>query len=67
MKYSLLVLSVLLLAGCSLDLEEVRERESTCKAEGGQVKRVMQNSVITSIRCVVDGVEYWVAPSGKLK
>lgn len=66
MKY-LFLMSVILIAGCSLDLEEVRTRESSCKAEGGQVKRVMQNSVVTSIRCVVDGVEYWVAPSGKLK
>ena len=61
------ILAVLSLVGCSLNLEEVRFREQACKAENGQVVRVMQNNVVVSIRCVVDGAEYWVAPSGVLK
>jgi hypothetical protein len=67
MKHLMLISIILLATGCSLDLEEVRTREAACKAENGQIKRVMQNDVVMSIRCVVDGVEYWVAPSGKLK
>ena len=67
MKHLMLVSLVMMVTGCKLDLEEVQTRESACKTESGQIKRVMQNSVVTSIRCVVDGVEYWVAPSGRLK
>ena len=63
----LLGLSCLLLTACGLDLEEVRMRESSCKVESGEVVRVMDGGRVSSIYCIVDGVTYWVAPSGNLK
>ena len=63
----LIVTCVLFITGCSLSLDEVKTREAACKAEGGEVKRVMSGNVVMTIRCVVDNVEYWVAPSGALK
>lgn len=66
----LLALATTLLTGCSLSLEDVQLREAACRSHGGKVVRVLDPFVGTSIQhinCIVDGAEYWVAPSGELK
>lgn len=73
MKYTtatLLTLATTLLTGCSLSLEDVQAREAACRSHGGKVVRVVDpiaGNNITNINCIVDGAEYWVAPSGELK
>ena len=70
MKYTtliLLTLSTSLLTGCSLSLEDVQLREAVCRSHGGKVVRIVADNSITNINCIVDGAEYWVAPSGVLK
>lgn len=65
-KIILLVL-VAILVGCNLNLQEVRLRESACKAEGGEVLRsTLSNGMVDSIYCKIDGVKYWVNSEGKL-
>lgn len=72
MKYitTAILLSTTLLTGCSLSLEDVQLREAACRSHGGKVVRVVHptsTNSITQINCIVDGAEYWVAPSGVLK
>lgn len=56
-----------ILTGCNLNLQEVRLRESACKAEGGEVLRsTLSNGMVEDIYCKVDGVKYWVNSEGKL-
>jgi hypothetical protein len=63
----LLTLITTLLTGCSLSLEDVQAREAACRSHSGKVVRVVADNSITNINCIVDGAEYWVAPSGELK
>lgn len=67
MKYTAIALMVLSLTGCSLSLEDVQTREAACRSHGGKVVRVVSGNSINHINCIVDGAEYWVAPSGVLK
>ncbi len=65
-----ILLFTTLLTGCSLSLEDVQLREAACRSHGGKVVRVVhpvETNSITHINCIVDGAEYWVAPSGVLK
>lgn len=68
MRNNLLVF-IVLLSGCSLDFEQVKTREAACKAENGTVSRAVsqRNGGVYGIYCTIDGIRYWVAPSGKLK
>ena len=63
----LVTLFTTLLTGCSLSLEDVQLREAACRSHGGKVVRVVSGNSINHINCIVDGAEYWVAPSGVLK
>lgn len=64
---AILVIITTLLTGCSLSLEDVQTREAACRSHGGKVVRVVAGNSINHINCIVDGAEYWVAPSGVLK
>ena len=66
----MITLSIGILTGCSLSLEDVQLREAACRSHSGKVVRVVDpvlGKSITSINCIVDGAEYWVTPSGVLE
>ena len=68
MKYiTAILLFTTTLTGCSLSLEDVQLREAACRSYGGKVVRVVSGNSVNHINCIVDGAEYWVAPSGVLK
>lgn len=69
MKKFLPLLASILLAGCYPSLDDVRNMETACKSQNGEVKREMFASGSNRIRrvyCIVDGAEYQVHSSGKI-
>ena len=68
MKMIFVVISLTLLAGCSLSHESVELRKKACLSVGGSVKILTTlDRKATSVNCLVEGINYYVNPRGELK
>ena len=59
MKY-LVILSAVLLAGCSMSLEDVEQRVNSCKAVGGEpvITKHQHSDMVAFVQCRKDGAIY---------